>query len=72
MINVDGAEWEVFEQQLGGMAPAPGGRASDPLFALMFYRDGHSRQLDGFPREWRQLSDGELSALFTQARTIEP
>lgn len=72
MINVDGAEWEVFEQQLGGIAPAPGGRASDSLFTLMFYRDGHARQLDGFPREWRQLSDGELATLFTKARTIEP
>lgn len=71
-IDIDGARWEVFEQQLGGLAPAPGGRSADSLYALVFYREGHTRQLDEFPRDWRYLSDADVADLFARARVIEP
>jgi hypothetical protein len=72
VIDVEGTDWEVFAEQLGGLAPAPGGRRGDAMFALLFHRDGHTRQLDDFPSDWRDLPDSDLVALFARARVIEP
>lgn len=72
LIDVDGADWEVFAEQLGGPAPAPGGRRGEALYALMFHRDGHTRQLDQYPADWRELADSDLAALFARARVVEP
>lgn len=64
-IGVDGAVWEVFEQDL---RLEPG----DPRRALMFTTEHHTRQLDAFPSDWRSLSDAEIADLFAKARVIEP
>lgn len=71
-VDIDGATWEVFEEQLGGLAPAPGERPPDSLYTLVFHRDGHTRQLDAYPRDWRWRPDPDIAALFIKARTIEP
>jgi hypothetical protein len=71
-IGIDGAVWEVFEQELGGPAPQPGGRSPDSLRALMFTAEHQTRQLDAFPRDWRRFSDAEIADLFGKARVIEP
>jgi len=72
VIDVAGTDWEVFAEQLGGPAPAPGGQRGVTTFALLFHRDGHTRQLDDFPSDWRDLPDSDLVALFARARVIEP
>jgi len=71
-VMIEGATWEIFEQELGSLAPARGERSPDSLYALMFTSDRHTRQLDRYPRDWRRLSDSALAGLFTSASVIEP